>query len=414
VTAQKRVTLDHYARRRFVLSGTAVVKDHYPYCQSPDGITASKVLGAKTLQSFAHYDYLDLGADQRVKAAAVASIEAGGVGAHASRLVGGELGIHRALEDEIAAFLEVDSSLALVSGYGTNVALVSHLLTGGDVIFVDEACHNSLMVGTQLSRAEVFSFPHNDVDALARLLEQNRPKYGRALLIIEGLYSMDGDIPDLPRMLKICRAHNVWVLVDEAHSIGVLGANGRGIAEHYGIPPSDIDLIVGTLSKAFVTCGGFIAAKSGIIEWLRYTLPGFVYSVGMPPPNAAAAITALRVLKKEPERLALLHDNSRYFLEGARRRGLNVGSAVGAAVVPILFEDVPQTIGAANALLEAGYYVPPIVQIAVPKDAPRIRFFITAGHTHEQIDGALDTLQGVMAGRPPAEKIAPEAMTARR
>ena len=186
-------------------------------------------------------------------------------------------------------------------------------------------------------------------------------------------------------------------MIDEAHSIGVLGRTGRGIAEHFGIPISEIDLIVGTLSKAFVTCGGFIGGRAGVIEWLRCTLPGFVYSVGLPPPNAAAARCALQILQVEPERLRRLHDNSQYFLRGARARGLNVGTAVGAAVVPIMFSQSAIAIQAGNAALRAGYFVPPIVQIAVPKDLPRLRVFGTAGHDHLQIDGVLDALAPYVA-----------------
>jgi 8-amino-7-oxononanoate synthase len=393
-------SLEQYARRRFVLSGTAVVKDHFPYCQPVDSLSPD----GSNLTSFAHYDYLGLGNDERVRAAAIAAIENDSVGAGASRLVGGERTAHRALERELAEFFGVEDTLSLVSGYGTNVALVSHLLTKDDLILVDESCHNSIMVGTQLSRATTLPFRHNDLDHLKALVRQRRSEHSRALIVVEGLYSMDGDIPDLPRLLDITRANRCWLMIDEAHSIGVLGETGQGISEHFGIPAAEIDLIVGTLSKAFVSCGGFIAGKRGIIDWLRFTLPGFVYSVGLPPPSVAAARAALDVLKSEPERLARLISNSRHFLSGARQRGLDVGSALGAAVIPILFDTAPTAIDAGNAILAKGFFVPPIVQIAVPKDAPRLRFFVTARHTLGEIDRVLDALEPFAVERGEAKR----------
>lgn len=390
--AKSPQTLGSYAARRFVLSGTSVVKDHFPYNRPIDDLGVSRLGSHGKLVSFAHYDYLALEGDPRVRRAAERAIDEAGVGTGASRLVGGELAMHRDLESELAAFIGVEDTMSLVSGYGTNVTLVSHLLTKDDLILVDESSHNSIMVGTQLSRAEVIAFRHNDLDHLAALLGLHRHEHARVLVVVEGLYSMDGDFPDLPRLLELCRRSNAWLMIDEAHSIGVLGKSGRGLTEHFGIPACEIDLIVGTLSKAFVTCGGFIGGKRSVIEWLRYTLPAFVYSVGLQPAGVAAARAALNVLISEPERLARLHENSRYFLASARKRGLNVGTAVGAAVVPVLFKTSSVAIKAARAALDAGFFVPPIVQIAVPKDLPRLRFFLTAGHDKAQIDRVLDAL----------------------
>jgi len=355
------------------------------------GVEGEMADGGKII-SFAHYDYLGIGRDERVLQAAYDAVSSNGVGPGASRLVGGELQVHRDLERDLADFVGVEDSLALVSGYGTNVGLVGHLMTRGDLILVDEAAHNSIMTGSQLSRAETMMFRHNDLDHLSELLRAHRQHHRRAVVLVEGLYSMDGDIPDLPRLLEICRSHNAWTIVDEAHSVGVLGATGRGICEHFGIAPTEVDLIVGTLSKAFVTCGGFIGGKRGVIDWLRFTLPGFVYSVGMTPLSAAAARCAVGILRDEPERLEQLRSNSSYFIDGALARGFEVGTAYGAAVIPVHFESVETAMLAARAALDAGFYVPPIVQIAVPKDAPRMRFFLTTSHTQAQIDAVLDVI----------------------
>ena len=383
-------SLEHFATRRFALAGAAITS-HFPYCVPVDdlGVTRS---GDGPVYSFAHYDYLNLRSDPRISDAAKAAVDAFGMGAGASRLVGGELSIHRQFEAELARFIGVDDALSLVSGYSTNVALVGHLMTKDDLILVDAAAHNSIMVGTQLARAKSIPFRHNDLADLGTLLAQHRSSYSRVLVVIEGLYSMDGDIPDLPRILSLCRRHGAWLMVDEAHSIGVLGKSGRGLSEHFGIAAPEIDLIVGTLSKAFGTCGGFIAGKRRVIEWLRFTLPSFVYSVGLQPPGIAAAMAALRILREEPERIDAMRANSSHLLGKARELGFDCGTAVGTAVIPVMFRSIEDALRAAAALLEAGFYVPPIVQIAVPKDAPRIRFFVTAGHHPHQIDAAMNVL----------------------
>ena len=415
MTSKARATLEQYARRRFVLSGGATIKDHYPYCTAMDVLDVHRHSeGPPARASFAHYDYLDLGRDRRVLDAAKQAIEEYGVGAGASRLVGGELSGHRLLETEIAQFLGVESALCLISGYITNVSLITHLMTREDLVLVDEAAHNSIMVGAQMSRAGMMSFRHNDLDHLAALLTQHRGSHTRVVVAVEGLYSMDGDIPDLPRLIELCQRHAAWLVIDEAHSIGVLGATGRGITEHFGLPASSVDLIIGTMSKTFASCGGIIAGKQAIIEWLRYTLPGFVYSVALPPPIVAAVRSALAIVVDEPWRVTRLRDSSAYFLREARRRGLDVGSAVGAAVIPVLFSDIAEAIRAGNAALAAGYYVPPIVQIAVPKDAPRLRFFVTAGHSKAEIDGVLEVLAGPADGVATGDGSAPAPSSAAR
>ena len=238
MTSKPTTSLEQYARRRFVLSGTAVVKDHFPYCQAIEQLGIGSP-ASSAIVSFAHYDYLGLAFDPRITAAAKQAIDEVGVGAGASRLVGGERAAHRELERAFANFIGVDDTLALVSGYGTNVTLVSHLLTKDDLILVDESAHNSIMVGTQLSRAETITFRHNDLDHLNALLKLHRGRYSRVLVVVEGLYSMDGDIPDLPSLISLVRGHGAWLMIDEAHSIGVLGRTGRGVCEHFGVPLRD-------------------------------------------------------------------------------------------------------------------------------------------------------------------------------
>ncbi|MEZ5817639.1 MAG: aminotransferase class I/II-fold pyridoxal phosphate-dependent enzyme [Hyphomicrobiaceae bacterium] len=390
MTGKRDLSLEDYAHRRWVLSGLEPLTERFPYNTSTELIGAGSHGPLKA--SFAHYDYLGLADEPSIQAAAVDAARTIGVGSGASRLVGGEYNIHRQLERELAAFLGVEDTLAMVSGYGTNVALIGHLLMKGDLLLVDEASHNSIMTGARLSRAQTLEFRHNDLDHCAQLLAQHRESFKRVLIVVEGLYSMDGDVPDLPRLCALCRRHGAWLMVDEAHSIGVLGNRGRGLSEHFGLAAAEVDLIVGTLSKALVSCGGFIAGKQRIIQWLRHALPGFVYSVGLPPPSAAAALQALRLLQDEPWRVERLRERSSYFFGRACASGLEVGTAVGHAVIPLLMPDVPTALTAGRVALDAGYFVPPIAQIAVPKDAPRLRCFLTAKHTHEQIDGLIEAL----------------------
>jgi 8-amino-7-oxononanoate synthase len=400
--------LDDYVQRRFHLAG-GTLNDELSdrslydtlksvYLRPLDTLKADFERARKDFVSFANYDYAGLADDPRVRQAACDAIMSVGIGAGASRLVGGERAIHSALEKDLASFLGVDDAITLVSGYMTNVSLVGHILTKHDVILVDDLSHNSIIVGTDVSRARVMRFSHNDLDHLETILKQVRSEANRVLIIVEGLYSMDGDIADLPRLIEIRDRYGAWLMVDEAHSLGVLGATGRGLAEHYGVDPKQIDMTVGTLSKTLAACGGFIAGSKHMIDWLRFTLPAFVFSVGLSPALSAAAQEGIRILKAERERVVRQQHNSREFLKAARCRGLDVGTAAGAGVVPVLFSNQQECLFAAQSLLAAGYFAPPILQLAVPKDKPRIRFFISAMHTAAQISGAVEAL-GSAIGR---------------
>jgi 8-amino-7-oxononanoate synthase len=387
-----RQTLETYARRRFALAGGALLSQRNPYCLPVDVLRDECEKKGLTFLSFAHYDYLALADDRRVRLAAIKALEKLGPGAGASRLVGGERTVHRELEQELARFVGCEDALALVSGYGTNLALVGHLLTTGDLILVDELAHNSILAGAKLSRARTLVFRHNDLMHLASILGAERRNYRRVLVIVEGLYSMDGDVPDLREIITLKQAHGFWLMIDEAHSIGVLGASGRGLCEHFQVDTAQVDLIVGTLSKSLAACGGFVCARRDVIEWLRYTLPGYVYSVGLPPATAAAVRAALGVIRREPERVQRLRDVSKHFVERARQLNFDVGPAIGAGIVPVIFAEPEEVILASEVLLAAGIYVPPVVQLGIPKDMPRLRFFLSAAHTQSDVDRALDVL----------------------
>ncbi|MFO1117363.1 MAG: aminotransferase class I/II-fold pyridoxal phosphate-dependent enzyme [Beijerinckiaceae bacterium] len=383
----KHKTLSEYALRRYRLAGKAILDEHgNPFFAPTDTLKAEiQSRGNGHYVSFANYDYLGLADHPDVKAAAHQAVDKFGVGALASRLVGGERSTHQIFEDDLAKFLGVEATLSLVSGYLTNLTVITHLMAKRDAIFLDELSHNSVATGARTSDAAQIVFRHNDLDHLDELLTEHREKYNNVMIAVESLYSMDGDTIDLPRLVELKEKHQAWLLVDEAHSIGVLGERGAGLCEYCGVDPDKVDLIIGTLSKSFASCGGFVAGKRGLIDWMKFTLPGFVYSVGLSPVITAAAAKALDLMQTESWRVAKLAHNAEFLRDTAQAAGLDTGPAIGRAVVPILFNSVWETMAVSQHLLEHGIYVPPVVQVGVPKDKPRLRFFISANHTEDEI-----------------------------
>ncbi|HYF06177.1 MAG TPA: aminotransferase class I/II-fold pyridoxal phosphate-dependent enzyme [Acetobacteraceae bacterium] len=357
-----------------------------PFFRPHEGIAGARtVIGGRELINFASYNYLGLNGDPRVAAAAKVAIDRHGVSASASRIVSGERPVHAALEAAIAANYGAEAALALVSGHATNVTVIGHLLGPRDLILHDAAIHNSCAEGARLSGARRIAFPHNDAAAADRELAAARRGARRALIVVEGHYSMDGDIPDLPRFIAMAERHEAWLMVDEAHALGVLGATGRGIHEQFGCNPAGVDIWMGTLSKTLSACGGYIAGSRALVEYLKHSAPGFVYSVGMPPALAAAALESLRIMGAEPERVARLAANGALFRRLAREAGLNTGTSAGYSIVPVI---VGSSIGAARlsaALFARGINVQPILFPAVPEASARLRFFLSAEHTEGDI-----------------------------
>ena len=407
----KHKSLEDYAARRFRFAGNALLEFSDPFFAQIDRLRAEFEAQGKHFVSFANYDYLGLANHPRIREEAKREIDGLGIGALASRLVGGERTTHKPFEAEIAEFLGMESALTLVSGYLSNVTTIAWLMSGKrDAIFIDELAHNSIVAGADGAPAQVEKFRHNDLDHLDHLLARHREEYRNVLIVVEGVYSMDGDTADLPRLLAIKEKYKVWLLVDEAHSLGVLGATGRGLAEHQGVDPARIDLIVGTMSKTLASCGGYVCGKKQVIDWFRYTLPGFVYSVGLSPVILAAARTALRLMQEETWRIAKLADNAELFRTVAHEAGFSTGPAIGRGVVPILFSSDIETMWASQHLLENGYYVPPVVRIGVPKDGPRLRFFFSANHSEAEIRGVIQMLRDMPPVTEEAHQIVAAAM----
>lgn len=348
-------------------------------------------LGATTMSegrefiNFASYDYLGLNQEPAVAEAAKAAIDRYGTSVSASRLVAGERPIHRALERALADFYDTEDCIVYVSGHATNVSTVGILMEQDDLIVYDELMHNSGIVGGKLSRATMKSFAHNNLEALEKVLKENRGKHKNCLILIEGLYSMDGDFPDLPRVIELKKKYGAWLMCDEAHSLGVLGKTGRGVGEHFGVNFRDVDIWMGTLSKTLGTCGGYICGNHGLIDLLRHHSPGYVYSVGLSPPLTAGSLAALELLKAEPQRVKKLQENGQLFLEEARKAGLDVLTSAGYSVVPVIVGCPVRAVRLTESLMEDGINALPIIFPAVPMKAARLRFFITSRHTPEQI-----------------------------
>ncbi|MBP7765779.1 MAG: aminotransferase class I/II-fold pyridoxal phosphate-dependent enzyme [Deltaproteobacteria bacterium] len=350
-------------------------------------------INGRTLINYTSYNYIGLSGNPVVAQAAKDAIDKYGTSVSASRLASGERPDHRALEQALAEMLGAEDCLVFVGGYGTNETVIGHLMNTGDLILFDSYSHASIQDGCRLSGADVKPFPHNNWEALDTILGEQRKKYRQVLIVIEGVYSMDGDIPDLPRFVAVKKNHEALLMIDEAHSIGVLGRTGAGIGEYHAVDRQDVEIWMGTLSKSFASCGGYIAGGAGLIEYLKYTAPGFVYSVGMSPPNTAAALAAVSLMRKEPERLALLHRRADLFLELCRKLGLNTGASRDSAVIPIITGDSVKSVLLYKMLFDAGIYALPIMYPVVPENASRLRFFLSSTHTEEEIRKTADILQ---------------------
>jgi 8-amino-7-oxononanoate synthase len=357
-----------------------------PFFRVHEGVAgAETVIEGRTYVNFASYNYLGLNGHPWISAAAKAAIDRYGTSVSASRPVSGERPVHRELERALARLHGAEDCVALVGGHSTNVTVIGHLLGRNDVIVHDALIHNSVVQGAILSGARRVPFPHLDAEAADRILGESRPRNGHALLVIEGHYSMDGDVPDLPAFVAAARRHGAWLMVDEAHALGVLGPRGFGTADHFGVDPGEIDIWMGTLSKALVSCGGYIAGRKDLVDYLKLVAPGFVFSVGMAPPAAAAALAALDLLHGEPERVRRLNDRAALFLQLAREGGLDVGGSIGASIVPVITGSSIRAGRLAQAMFRSGVNVQPILYPAVPERAARLRFFLTAAHSEEQI-----------------------------
>lgn len=383
-----------YKQLRIINDGATRLGIESPFFKMHDGIAGARsdIAGSEYI-NYSSYDYLGMSSDEAVHAAAKAAIDCYGTSVSASRLVSGERPIHRELEQAIAQVYETDDAVVFVSGHATNVSTIGQLFGPHDLVLHDELIHNSVLQGIQLSGAHRLPFAHNDWAGLDELLTQQRHHFEKVLIVLEGLYGMDGDYPDLPRFVEIKQKHHAFLMVDEAHSFGVMGKRGYGIREHFGLPSDAVDIWMGTFSKALAGCGGYITGETALIEHLKFLAPGFLYSVGMAPALAAASLTALQRIQAEPQRVALLQARAQYFLQQAKAAGINTGHSVGLAVIPVITGSSISAAKLSASLFKQGINVQPILYPAVPEKAARLRFFMSCHHTESQIDETILALK---------------------
>ncbi len=355
-------------------------------------LTDRSLMDGQWVLNFGSYNYVGMSGRKETMEAAKAAIDKYGTSASGSRLLAGEKKLHQELEAAIAEWKHAESAIVLVGGHSTNVTIVGNFCGKNDLILYDAIDHNSIMEGPRLSDAESLPFPHNDVRALEALLKLNRHEYEKVLIVVEGVYSMDGDIAPIPEYVRLKKEYGCFLMVDEAHSACVIGETGGGVDEYFHLVSDDIDIKMGTLSKGLGTCGGYLAGKKTLIDYLHYNLPGFVFSVGMSPPLAAATLRAVQLLKEDPSIMADLRRNIACFVEEAQARGFDIGLAGRTAIIPIIIGRDEDAFLLSNMMRKKGVFVPPAVFPAVPRGKARLRFGVTSCHKPEQIREALDKL----------------------
>jgi 8-amino-7-oxononanoate synthase len=387
-------TDDSVTRRiHAIMDRVSVAKDHdlYFYNQPVEEILPGmKVrVHGREMGMYASYSYLGLVNHPRINEAARKALDKFGTGTHGVRSLAGTLTIHTELEETISNFKHAEDAVTYSSGYATNLTVVSTLMGRGDYVFSDKLNHASIVDGCLMSGAEFRRFRHNDMEHLEGLLK-NAPADVAKLVIADSVFSMDGDIIDLPRMLELTKKYKAWLMIDEAHSIGVLGATGRGIEEHFGLGDV-IDIKMGTLSKTIPSIGGYIAARKEIITYLRHASRAYIFSAALPPAQAAAANEAFKVILDEPERIEKLNLNTKQFIGGLKNMGFDT-MLTETAIVPVLCGDDETAFRMTQEAQHHDVFVLPVVSPAVPEGLARLRATVTAGHDPSEIERAMDVI----------------------
>lgn len=336
------------------------------------------------------YSYLGLIGHPKINAAAKAAVDKYGTGTYGVRLLAGSLTLHNELEARIADFKRTEAAMTMSSGYVTNLSTIASLLRRGDTVICDKLNHASIVDGCLLSQAKFVRFRHNDMDHLERRLMEADPG-ARKLVIADAVFSMDGDIINLPEMVRLCRKHGAYLMIDEAHSIGVIGATGHGIEEHFDMPPDCIDIKMGTLSKTIPSAGGYIAGKAELINFLKHEARAFIFSAALPPASAAAALAAFNVIEEEPEHIERLQRNYKHFTNRLREGGYDL-LYTETAIVPVVCGSTERAGRLAHYCQERGIFVQGIVAPVVPEGLARLRACVSAAHTLEDINYCADVI----------------------
>jgi glycine C-acetyltransferase len=337
------------------------------------------------------YSYLGLNGHPKINRAAQEAIEHYGTGTHGVRMLAGTLDVHKRLEARIAKFKQTEAVATFSSGFFANVSTIACLLRRCDTVICDKLNHASIIDGCRLAEADFVRFRHNDMQDLEECLSQSKCS-GMRLVVVDAVFSMDGDIIDLPTVSRLCKQYGAWLMVDEAHSVGVLGRTGHGIEEHFQLPPDTIDIKTGTLSKAIPSAGGYVACSHAMWEFLCHQARGYIYSASLPPPAAAAATAAFDVIEEEPERVTRLHDLTTFFASRLNEIGFSCLSST-TAILPIICGEDHQAWKLARFCQKRGIYVQAIPHGVVPKGTARLRTAVTASHTREDLEYCVGVLE---------------------
>jgi len=360
----------------------------YFYLKSIDGASGAKVtIDGREMTMFASYNYLGLITHPKIKKVAIDAIEKYGTGAAGVRLLAGTTKVHEKLEATIARFKGAEDAVTYSSGYVTNLAAITTLCQRGDLVVIDKLDHASIIDGCLLSGAHHKSFLHNNMESLERILAISKD-YINKLIIVDAVYSMDGDVANLPEISRLAKKYNAKLMVDEAHSIGVLGKTGHGIEEHFSLK-GVVDIHMGTLSKTIPSIGGYIAGDKDLINYLKHNSRPFIFSASLPPVAAATAMACLEVIEDEPERIANLQKNIKQFKDGLNFMGYNTMNST-TSIVPILIGEEENTLKLCKMVNDEGIFICPILFPAIPKGTNRLRAHVLATHTSENINKTLD------------------------
>ncbi|WP_315509822.1 serine palmitoyltransferase [Alloprevotella tannerae] len=365
----------------------------YPYFREIDGKQGTEVnMGGHDVLMFGSNAYTGLPGDQRIIDAGIKALQQYGSGCAGSRFLNGTLDIHVKLEKELAEYIGKDESLCFSTGFTVNSGVIPSLLTREDYIICDDRDHASIVDGRRLSFARALKYKHNDMEDLERQLQKCTPESVK-LIVVDGVFSMEGDLANLPEIVRLKHKYNAVLMVDEAHGIGVFGREGRGVCDHFGLT-DQVDLIMGTFSKSLASIGGFIAANKTIINWLRHNARTYIFSASATPASTACAREALRIIQQEPERIQALWDVTNYALKRFREEGFEIG-ATESPIIPLYVRDVQKTFIVTKRAFDEGVFINPVIPPACAPQDTLVRFALMATHTHEQVDRGIAALAKV-------------------
>ena len=365
----------------------------YPYFREITSKQGTEVeMGGHEVLMFGSNAYTGLTGDQRVIDAAKAALDKYGSGCAGSRFLNGTLDLHVQLEKELAEFVHKDDTLCFSTGFSVNAGVLAVVVGRGDYIICDDRDHASIVDGRRLSFARQLHYKHNDMEDLENLLK-GLPHEAVKLIVVDGVFSMEGDLANLPKIVELKHKYNCSIMVDEAHGIGVFGDHGRGVCDHFGLT-DEIDLIMGTFSKSMASIGGFIASDADTINYLRHTCRTYIFSASNTPAATAAALEALHILQQEPERIEKLWDVTKYALKRFREEGFEIGETE-SPIIPLYIHDVEKTFIAVAKAFEYGVFINPVIPPACAPQDTLVRFALMATHTKEQVERAVNILKKV-------------------